>query len=50
LAQKKIEKEDFPVGKIQENEFIFSTAYLKMLFSLLNSNQQKNLILKMDIF
>ena len=23
-------KEDFPVGKIQENEFIFSAAYLKM--------------------
>ena len=38
------------MGKIQENEFIFSAAYLKMLFSLLNSNQRENLILKMDMF
>ena len=38
-------KENFPVGKIHSIE-LFSAAYLKMLFSLLNSNQRKNLILK----
>jgi hypothetical protein len=27
-----------------------SAAYLKLLFSLLNSNQQENLILKIDMF
>ena len=46
MAQKKSEKRIFPVGKIQENEFIFSATYLKLLFSLLNSNQRENLILK----
>ena len=45
-GSKEIRKTNFPVGKIQENEFIFSAAYLKMLFSLLNSNQRENLILK----
>ena len=50
LAQKKIEKVFFPVGKIQENEFIFSAAYFKVVISLLNLNQRENLILKMDMF
>jgi len=30
--------------------FTISAAYLKLLFSLLNSNQRENLILKMDMF
>jgi hypothetical protein len=29
---------------------MFSAAYSQLLFSLLNSNQQENLILKMDNF
>ena len=33
------------MGKIHQIE-LFSTAYLKMLFSLLNLNQRENLILK----
>ena len=36
--------------KIIMRIFMPSAAYLKLLFSLLNSNQRENLILKMDIF
>ena len=33
-------------GKIIMRIFMISAAYLKLLFSLLNSNQRENLILK----
>ena len=45
IGSKENRKEDFLVGKIHQIE-LFSAAYVKMLFSLLNSNQRKNLILK----
>ena len=45
IGSKENRKEDFPMGKIHQI-VIFSAAYLKMLFSLLNSNQWENLILK----
>ena len=45
IGSKENRKEDFAVGKIHQIE-LFSAAYLKMLFSLLNSNQRENLILK----
>ena len=45
IGSKENRKEDFPVGKIHQIE-LFSAAYSKMLFSLLNSNQRENLILK----
>ena len=45
IGSKENRKEDFPMGKIHQIE-LFSVAYVKMLFSLLNSNQRENLILK----
>ena len=35
MAQKKSEKQNFPVGKIQENEFIFSAAYFKVVIFII---------------
>ena len=35
MAQKKSEKQFFPMGKIQENEFIFSTAYFKVVIFII---------------
>jgi hypothetical protein len=35
---------------VLKNVFTFSAAYLKLSFSLLNSNQRKNLILKKWIY
>ena len=32
---KKIEKRIFPVGKIQENEFIYSAAYFKVVIFII---------------
>ena len=43
IGSKEIEKVFFPVGKMHQIEY-FSAAYLKMQFSLLNSNQRENLI------
>ena len=43
IGSKEIEKVFFPVGKIHQIEY-FSAVYLKMQFSLLNSNQRENLI------
>ena len=45
IGSKEIEKVFFPMGKIHQIE-LFSAAYVKMLFSLLNSNQRENLILE----